>query len=201
MIPVRRALVSVHDKTGLVDLARTLAQLKIEVLSTGGTARALREAGVTVTPVSEVTGHPEIFEGRVKSLHPRIHGGLLMRRDVEADLREAEANGILPIDLVVVSLYPFESTATRPGATRAETIEEIDVGGPAMIRAAAKNHAHVAVVTDRADYPRVIEELETTGGVSRPTAAELALKAFRRTSDYDRAIADWLAGHLLQETP
>jgi len=197
VITVRRALISVHDKTGLAELGQALARLGVEVLSTGGTARALQEAGVPVTAVSDVTGHPEVFGGRVKTLHPRIHGGLLMRRDVESDRREAEANGIAPIDLVVVSLYPFEKTVAKPGVSRAEAVEEIDIGGPAMIRAAAKNHAHVAVVTDRADYALVLDELRTRGGIARSTAAELARRAFARTSDYDRAIATWLADHPL----
>ena len=145
---VRRALVSVHDKTGVVDFARALAGLGVEIVSTGGTARLLRESGVPVRDVADVTGFPEMLDGRVKTLHPKIHGGILARRDEPAHLAALERHGIPPIDLVVVALYPFEATVARPGVTLAEAIEQIDVGGPTMIRAAAKNHASVAVVTD-----------------------------------------------------
>ena len=140
---VRRALVSVHDKTGVLDFARGLAALGVEIVSTGGTARLLRDAGVVVRDVSEVTGFPEMLDGRVKTLHPKIHGGILARRDVPAHLEALERHGIPPIDLVVVALYPFEATVANAGVTLAEAIEQIDVGGPTMIRAAAKNHASV----------------------------------------------------------
>ncbi len=191
---VRRALLSVHDKTGIVELARALHGLGVELISTGGTARLLRDSGLPVREVAEVTGFPEMLDGRVKTLHPRVQGGILARRDVPEHLAALERHGIPPIDLVVVALYPFESTVARPGVTRAEAIEQIDIGGPTMIRAAAKNHEHVAVVTDPGQYPALLEELTRTGGeVSAPTRARLAREAFRRTAEYDAAIARYLA--------
>jgi phosphoribosylaminoimidazolecarboxamide formyltransferase / IMP cyclohydrolase len=189
---VRRALISVHDKTGIVDFARALAKRDVEILSTGGTARLLREAGVTVRDVSEVTEFPEMLDGRVKTLHPRIHGGILARRDIPEHLATLERHRIPPIDLVVVSLYPFEATVAKPGVTLAEAIEQIDVGGPTMIRAAAKNHAGVAVVTDPSQYGAVIDEIAHRGEVSAPTRERLAREAFRRTAEYDAAIARYL---------
>jgi phosphoribosylaminoimidazolecarboxamide formyltransferase/IMP cyclohydrolase len=192
---VRRALVSVHDKTGLVELGRTLHELGVEILSTGGTARQLRAAGVPVREVAEVTGFPEMLDGRVKTLHPKIHGGILARRDVPEHLAALERHAIPAIDLVVVALYPFEATATRPGTSRAEAIEEIDIGGPAMIRAAAKNHGAVAVVTDPSQYSLLLGELRASGGVlSDETCQRLAREAFRRTAQYDAAIARYLGG-------
>jgi phosphoribosylaminoimidazolecarboxamide formyltransferase/IMP cyclohydrolase len=197
---VRRAIVSVHDKTGVADLGRRLAALGIEILSTGGTARMLHEAGVPVREVADVTGFPEMMDGRVKTLHPKVHGGILARRDVPAHLEALDRHGIPPIDLVVVALYPFEATVARPGVTRAEAIEQIDVGGPTMIRAAAKNHDAVAVVTDPSQYAEVLAELEGTGGVlSRETCARLAAEAFRRTATYDASIARFLGGGLSSE--
>jgi phosphoribosylaminoimidazolecarboxamide formyltransferase/IMP cyclohydrolase len=190
---VRRALVSVHDKTGVVDFARALAQLGVEMLSTGGTARLLRDSGVPVRDVSEVTGFPEMLDGRVKTLHPRIHGGILARRDVAAHLEALARHEIPPIDLVAVSLYPFEATVARPDVSLAEAIEQIDVGGPTMIRAAAKNHASVAVVTDPSQYGAVLDELRQSGGeLGDATRFELAREAFRRTARYDAAIAVYL---------
>ncbi len=189
---VRRALISVHDKTGIVDFARALAKRDIEILSTGGTARTLRDAGVAVRDVADVTGFPEMLDGRVKTLHPRIHGGLLARRDIPDHLATLERHDIPVIDLVVVSLYPFESTVARPGVSRAEAIEQIDVGGPTMIRAAAKNHAAVAVVTDPSQYGPVIEEITGRGEVTAATRERLAREAFRRTAEYDAAIARYL---------
>jgi phosphoribosylaminoimidazolecarboxamide formyltransferase/IMP cyclohydrolase len=161
---VRRAIVSVHDKTGVVDLGRRLAALGVELLSTGGTAALLREAGVPVREVADVTGFPEMMDGRVKTLHPKIHGGILARRDVPAHLEALDRHGIPPIDLVVVALYPFEATIAKPGVTRAEAVEQIDIGGPTMIRAAAKNHDAVAVVTDPSQYAGVLAELEERAG-------------------------------------
>jgi len=197
---VARALVSVHDKTGLVDLGRELAALGIEIVSTGGTARLLRESGVAVREVSEITGFPEMMDGRVKTLHPKIHGGILARRDVPEHVAALEQHGIPPIDLVVSSLYPFEATVARPGVTRAEAIEQIDVGGPTMIRAAAKNHASVAVVTDPSQYAAVLGELRANGGaLGDETRAGLALEAFRRTAEYDAAISQYLGGGLASE--
>jgi phosphoribosylaminoimidazolecarboxamide formyltransferase/IMP cyclohydrolase len=192
---VRRALVSVHDKAGVVELGRALHELGVEILSTGGTARLLREAGLPVREVADVTGVPEMLDGRVKTLHPKIHGGILARRDSPEHAAALERHGIPPIDLVVVALYPFEATVARPGVSRAEAIEQIDVGGPAMIRAAAKNHADVAVVTDPSQYAAVVSELRATGGVlGEVTRARLAQEAFRRTAEYDAAITQYLGG-------
>jgi phosphoribosylaminoimidazolecarboxamide formyltransferase/IMP cyclohydrolase len=187
--PIRRALLSVSDKSGLVDFARALAHLGVELISTGGTAKALRDAGLTVTDVSQVTGFPEIMDGRVKTLHPAIHGGLLAQRDKHAGAMAA--HGIEGIDLLVSNLYPFEATVAK-GASYDEAIENIDVGGPAMIRAAAKNHDWVTVIVDREDYFPVLAEMET-GGVSAKTRKRLAQIAFARTAAYDSAVSAWLA--------
>jgi phosphoribosylaminoimidazolecarboxamide formyltransferase/IMP cyclohydrolase len=193
MLPARRALISVFDKTGLEELARGLARFGVEIVSTGGTLRFLEEKGVAVTAVSGVTGFPEILDGRVKTLHPHIHGGILANRSVPAHLEALEVHGIGRIDLVVVNLYPFRETAAR-GASFAETLEMIDVGGPTMVRAAAKNFGGVAVVVDPADYPAVLAALEEgQGAVPEPLRRRLALKAFRHTASYDAAIAEWLA--------
>jgi phosphoribosylaminoimidazolecarboxamide formyltransferase/IMP cyclohydrolase len=192
MMKVRRALISVHDKTGVVDFARGLAGLGVEILSTGGTAKLLREAAVAVRDVAEVTGFPEMLDGRVKTLHPKIHGGILARRDVPAHLEALQRHDIPPIDLVVVALYPFEATVAKPGVTLDEAIEQIDVGGPTMIRAAAKNHGSVAVVTDPGQYGPVLHELTTTGALADATRFSLARDAFRRTAQYDAAIATYL---------
>jgi phosphoribosylaminoimidazolecarboxamide formyltransferase / IMP cyclohydrolase len=192
-VKISRALVSVHDKTGIVDFARGLHELGVELLSTGGTARALREAGLPVRDVSEVTGFPEMMDGRVKTLHPKIHGGILARRDSPEHMAALERHGIPPIDLVVISLYPFEATVAWPGVSLPEAIEQIDVGGPAMIRAAAKNHAAVAVVTDASQYAAVLAELRSShGALSEATRRGLAQEAFRRTTQYDAAIAAYL---------
>ena len=188
----RRALLSVADKQGLAPFAAALAELGFEILSTGGTAKALRSAGLGVTDVAAVTGFPEIMDGRVKTLHPRIHGGLLARRGV--DDRVLEDHGIAVIDLLVVNLYPFEATTARPDCTDAEAIENIDVGGPAMLRAAAKNHEHVAVVVDHADYDAVLAALKD-GGVPADMRRRLAMKAFSHTARYDTAISDYLRTH------
>src|SRR5215469_18506776 len=188
-----RAILSVSDKSGLLDFCRGLSGRGVELVSTGGTAKALSEAGLSVKNVADVTGFPEMMDGRVKTLHPKIHGGILARRDVPEHLAALERHGIPPIDLVVVALYPFEHTAARPGVTAAEVIEQIDVGGPTMIRAAAKNHAAVAVVTDPSQYGAVLDELKRTGGaISDVTRERLAQEAFRRTAQYDAAIAAWL---------
>jgi phosphoribosylaminoimidazolecarboxamide formyltransferase/IMP cyclohydrolase len=187
--PIRRALLSVSDKSGLVDFARALAHLGVELISTGGTAKALRDAGLTVTDVSQVTGFPEIMDGRVKTLHPAIHGGLLAQRDKHAGAMAA--HGIEGIDLLVSNLYPFEATVAK-GASYDEAIENIDVGGPAMIRAAAKNHEWVTVIVDPEDYFPVLAVLET-GGVSEKTRKRLAQIAFARTAAYDSAVSAWLA--------
>ena len=201
MTRVRRALISVHDKTGVVDFARGLAALGAEIISTGGTARLLRDSGVAVVDVADVTGFPEMLDGRVKTLHPHVHGGLLARRDLPEHVAALERHGIRPIDLVAVTLYPFEQTVARPGVAFEEAIENIDIGGPSMIRGAAKNHAHVAVVTDPGQYGPVLDELRRTdGALSDATRFGLAAEAFRRTAQYDAAIAAYLrdpagAGH------
>ena len=189
---IRRALLSVSDKTGLVDLARALAERGVELVSTGGTSTALKAAGLAVRDVSELTGMPEMMDGRVKTLHPRVHGGLLaIRGDAEHD-RAAATHGIVPIDLLVVNLYPFEATVAK-GGDYDECVENIDIGGPAMIRAAAKNHAAVTVVVDAADYPRILAEMDANAGAtSFALRRELAFKAYARTAAYDAAISDWL---------
>ena len=193
MTRIRRALLSVHDKTGVVDLARGLAALGIEILSTGGTARLLREAGVAARDVSDVTGFPEMLDGRVKTLHPKIHGGILARRDLPEHMAALERHGIAPIDLVVIGLYPFERTIAGPNVSVDDAVEQIDVGGPALIRAAAKNAASVAVVTDPGQYGVVLAELRSGGGaLSAETRRRLAWEAFRRTAQYDAAIAAYL---------
>jgi len=193
MTRVRRALISVHDKTGVVAFARGLQALGAEILSTGGTAKLLRESGVAVVDVAEVTGFPEMLDGRVKTLHPTVHGGILARRDLPEHVAALERHGIRPIDLVAVTLYPFEKTVARAGVTLEEAIENIDVGGPSMIRGAAKNHAHVAVITDPGQYGPVLDELRKTDGtLSAETCFRLAFEAFRRTAQYDAAIAAYL---------
>jgi phosphoribosylaminoimidazolecarboxamide formyltransferase/IMP cyclohydrolase len=193
MSTVKRALLSVHDKTGVVDFAKGLAGLGVEILSTGGTAKLLRDSGVPVVDVAQVTGFPEMLDGRVKTLHPKVHGGILARRDTPAHMQALESHGIGPIDLVVVALYPFEQTVARPGVTVEEAIENIDIGGPSMIRGAAKNHGGVGVITDPSQYAPVLDELRKSGGaLSAETRARLALEAFRRTSQYDAAIAAYL---------
>ena len=195
MSTVKRALLSVHDKTGVVDFAKGLHALGFEILSTGGTAKLLRDSSVPVVDVAQVTGFPEMLDGRVKTLHPKVHGGILARRDLPAHMQALESHGIDPIDLVVVALYPFEQTVARPGVTFEEAIENIDIGGPSMIRGAAKNHGGVGVVTDSSQYAPVLEELRKSGGsLSGETRARLALEAFRRTSQYDAAIASYLQG-------
>ena len=185
---VERALISVFDKTGIVEFAKRLAALKIEILSTGGTAKLLREAGVTVRDVADFTGWPEMLGGRVKTLHPKVHGGLLFRRKNEEDQKQAVEHGIAPIDLVVVNLYPFEATAAKGGQTAEELIENIDIGGPTMLRSAAKNFESVTVVTDPADFERVAKEVESTGDTTLATRLELARKVFATTSRYDGTI-------------
>ena len=187
---LRRALLSVSDKTGVVDLARALAQAGVELLSTGGTAKLLADAGIPVREVAAHTGFPEIMDGRVKTLHPKIHGGLLGRRGTdEAVMAE---HGIAPIDLLVVNLYPFARTIARPDASYDEAIENIDIGGPAMLRAAAKNHDAVAVLVDPADYAPLLAELAAIGGTRFETRARLAAKAYAHTAGYDAVVADYL---------
>ncbi|MFC2991509.1 bifunctional phosphoribosylaminoimidazolecarboxamide formyltransferase/IMP cyclohydrolase [Halomonas tibetensis] len=189
--PVRRALISVSDKTGIVDFARGLSKRSVELLSTGGTFRLLQESNIAVTEVSEHTGFPEIMDGRVKTLHPKIHGGILGRRGQD-DAVMAE-HDIAPIDMVVVNLYPFAQTVARPDCTLEDAIENIDIGGPTMVRACAKNHAHTTIVVDVDDYARVLGEIDAQeGAVSDATRFDLAVKAFEHTAGYDAAIADYL---------
>jgi phosphoribosylaminoimidazolecarboxamide formyltransferase/IMP cyclohydrolase len=189
-----RALLSVSDKTGLVDFARTLIERGWQLVSTGGTARALRDAGVPVMEVSDVTGHPEMMDGRVKTLHPAIHAGLLGRRANSEDVAQMQAAGYAPIDLVAVNLYPFRETVAKPGVTVDEAIENIDIGGPSMLRSAAKNHESVWVVVDPADYPRVLAGLDAADDEAHALRRELAVKVYAHTSAYDAAIAAYLGG-------
>ncbi|MCT8159014.1 bifunctional phosphoribosylaminoimidazolecarboxamide formyltransferase/IMP cyclohydrolase [Pseudoruegeria sp. SHC-113] len=200
LTPVRRALLSVSDKTGLIELATELAGMGVELLSTGGSAKAMREAGLTVKDVSEITEFPEMMDGRVKTLHPRVHGGLLALRDNDAHVAAMEEHGIGGIDLLVVNLYPFEETVAK-GADYDTCIENIDIGGPAMIRAAAKNHGFVNVVVDVQDYAALLSELKENGGsTSYPFRQSLALTAYSRTAAYDAAVSAWMA-EALAETP
>ncbi len=197
---VTRALLSVSDKSGLTDFARALADLGVELISTGGTSRALSEAGLPVRDVAELTGFPEMMDGRVKTLHPNVHGGLLAVRGNPAHERAMADHAIAPIDLLVVNLYPFEATAAK-GSAFAECIENIDIGGPAMIRAAAKNHASVAVVVEPADYAAVLADLKAQGGTTLALRKHLAAKAYARTAAYDAAISNWFARELGEEAP
>lgn len=195
---VARALLSVFDKTGLVELGRGLAALGVELVASGGSADALKQAGLRVIEVAELTGSAEMLGGRVKTLHPKIHGGILARRDLAEDAADLARHAIAPIDLVVVNLYPFEATVAQRGVTRAEAIEKIDIGGPSMIRSCAKNHAYTAVLVDPADYAAVLAELHADASLSAATRRRLAVKAFARTAAYDAAIHRWLAA---QEAP
>ncbi len=191
MTPISRALISVSDKTGVIDLARELAEAGVQILSTGGTAALLRDNNIDVTDVSDHTGFPEMMDGRVKTLHPKIHGGILGRRGTDDSVMEA--HGIAPIDLVVVNLYPFQQTVADPDCDLANAIENIDIGGPTMIRAAAKNHRDVAVVVDPTDYPVILEEIQAgNGALSDKTRFALAVKTFEHTAQYDGAIANYL---------
>ena len=197
--PIRRALISVSDKAGLEALARTLHEAGVELVSTGGTARAIAEAGMPVRDVADLTGFPEMMDGRVKTLHPAVHGGLLALRDEPSHAKAMDEHGIGGIDLLAVNLYPFEATVAR-GADFAETIENIDIGGPAMIRAGAKNWRHCAVLTDPSDYDVVVAAIRAAGGLDDDARKRLAAKAYARTARYDAAIADWYAG-ALDEVP
>jgi len=193
---VTQALISVSDKAGVVEFAQGLSQLGVSLLSTGGTAKLLRDAGLIVTDVADYTGFPEMLDGRVKTLHPKVHGGILGRRDLPEHLATMQEHGIAPIDLVVVNLYPFRETVAKPDVTLDDAIENIDIGGPAMVRAAAKNHGNAAggvgIITDPADYAPVLAEIKAAGEVSYPTRFALAKKAFTHTARYDAAIANWL---------
>jgi phosphoribosylaminoimidazolecarboxamide formyltransferase / IMP cyclohydrolase len=201
IIPIRRALISVFDKQGLIDLSRALAARGTELLASGGTRSALAACGLDVIEVADYTGQPEVFGGRVKTLHPKIHGGILARRDDPDDLATLENQGFLPIDLVVVNLYPFEATIARPGVSRAEAIENIDIGGPALLRAAAKNHSHVAVSTSPSQYPALISAIQEKGGTTLEERLRLAVEAFRTTGLYDSAITLYLGSSMTLPTP
>lgn len=198
--PIRRALLSVSDKTGIVDFAQALQQHGVELLSTGGTAKLLRDAGLTVIDVSEHTGHPEIMAGRVKTLHPKVHGGILARRGTdEAVMAEHD---IAPIDLVAVNLYPFAATVADPNCSLADAIENIDIGGPTMVRAAAKNHADVTIVVNAGDYAQVLREMQANAGSVLPTTRfDLAVKAFEHTAQYDGMIANYFGARLQADQP
>src|SRR3954447_18787265 len=195
MPKIARALISVYDKTGLFPFAETLARAGVEIISTGGTAKALRERGIAVTDLSAHTGFPEMLDGRVKTLHPKIHGGLLYIRGNPEHTAAVQEHGIKPIDLVVVNLYPFEQTVARPNVRLEEAIENIDIGGPSMLRSAAKNHESVTVIVDPADYGPVAEQVKASGETTLALRRKLAAKVFMRTSAYDAAIA-W---HLSKE--
>jgi phosphoribosylaminoimidazolecarboxamide formyltransferase / IMP cyclohydrolase len=193
MTKVKRAIISVSDKKGIIDFAKELCVMEVEILSTGGTAKTLREAGIPVKDVSKYTGSPEMLDGRVKTLHPRIHGGILSRRDNPKDMEEIQKYNIEMIDMVVVNLYPFEETILKPGVTFEDAIENIDIGGPAMLRSASKNFQDVAVIIDPADYEKIIVEMKNLNGdLSYTTRLDLAKKVFRHTSRYDSLIADYL---------
>jgi len=190
---IQRALLSVTDKAGLAEFAKGLSEMGVAILSTGGTAKMLRQAGVQVTDVAEVTGFPEMLDGRVKTLHPRVHGAILARRDDPSHRAQLAEHHIAPIDLVCVNLYAFEATIAKPGCTLDDAIENIDIGGPCLIRASAKNHKDVTVVTDPADYAPILAEMRQTGGATTlATRQRLAAKAFRLTNKYDGAIANYL---------
>ena len=194
MQPISRALMSVTDKSGLVEFAKFLAGYQIEILSTGGTAKLLRDNGVPVVEVSDFTGFPEMLDGRVKTLHPKVHGGILGRRDLVSHQEQMAAHGIVPIDLVVVNLYQFEKAVAKPGCTLDDAIENIDIGGPTMLRAAAKNYQAVTVVVDPADYPHLMAEMKLGKGATNvATRFNLAKKVFKLTHEYDGAIYRYLA--------
>ena len=193
MKPITRAVISVTDKSGLAEFAKFLAGYQIEILSTGGTAKLLRDHGVPVVEVSEFTGFPEMLDGRVKTLHPKIHGGILGRRDLASHQEQMARHGIKPIDMVVVNLYQFEQVVAKPGCTLEDAIENIDIGGPAMLRSSAKNYKDVAVVTDPADYPHIMQEMKLNrGALNVSTRYSLACKVFKLTSHYDGAIYQFL---------
>ncbi len=193
MTKIGRALISVTDKKGIVELAKGLKGFGVEILSTGGTAAAIKAAGIDVTDVSVYTGFPEMMGGRLKTLHPKVHGGLLALRDHDEHMKSARAHGIGMIDMVVINLYRFEDTVAREGCTLEEAVENIDIGGPTMVRSAAKNYRFVSIVTDPDDYPKILEEMKKTDGkISEETNFKLATKAFQLTARYDAAISNWL---------
>jgi phosphoribosylaminoimidazolecarboxamide formyltransferase/IMP cyclohydrolase len=193
MSKMQRALISLTDKSGIEDFARELQDLGIEILSTGGTAKKMRENGISVKDVSEFTGFPEMLDGRVKTLHPKVHGGILYLRGNASHEEQMAAHGLQQIDLIAVNLYAFDKATSDPNCTVAKAIENIDIGGPTMLRAAAKNFQYVTVIVDPADYPQVLSEIRANGNTTLATRFKLAVKVFQLTSTYDTAIAAWLA--------
>ena len=194
MAKIQRAIISLSDKAGIQEFAKEVQSFGVEILSTGGTAKTLRESGLRVTDISEYTGFPEMLDGRVKTLHPKVHGGLLGIRDNPAHAQKMKEHGIKPIDMVVINLYPFEATVAKPSCTLEEAIENIDIGGPSMLRAGAKNHPYVTVIVDPADYRPILEEMKKSGGaVSKETNFRLAKKVYQLTARYDKMISDYLA--------
>ena len=198
---ISRAIISVSDKTGIVDFAKELAAMGVEIISTGGTYKLLKENGIAVTEVAEVTGFPEMLDGRVKTLHPMIHAGILARRDVKEHMDAIAAKGIKPVDMVVVNLYPFKQTVLKEGVTFDEVVENIDIGGPSMIRAAAKNYKSVAVVTDPKQYPEIVAELKDKGEISEELHGKLMAEAFVDTANYDSMIASQMYKHFCTGFP
>jgi len=196
VVPIRRAILSLSDKTGLIELAQSLVEIGVDLLASGGTYKSIADQGLPVTEISAYTGQPEILGGRVKTLHPKIHGGILARRELADDMAVLAASGMEPIDLVVVNLYPFEQTVAKPGVTWEEAIEQIDIGGPSLVRGAAKNHAHVAVLTSADQYESFLEEFREFGGTRLATRKQLMLKALQRTSRYDAMISGWIETQL-----
>jgi phosphoribosylaminoimidazolecarboxamide formyltransferase/IMP cyclohydrolase len=192
MRKIERALISLTDKAGIEDFASQLQEMGVEILSTGGTAKKMRDSGIKVMDVSEFTGFPEMLDGRVKTLHPKVHGGILAQKSNPDHLAQMETHGLLPIDLVAVNLYAFEKTVADPDCSLADAIENIDIGGPTMLRAAAKNYRDVTVLVDPADYPQVLSEMKATGNTTLKTRFRLAAKVFALTSSYDTAISAWL---------
>ena len=200
MTPIQRALISVSDKTGIVPFVRALSEMGVEILSTGGTAKLLKDAKIPVTLISDYTGFPEIMDGRVKTLHPKIHGGILGRRDTQSHVQAMEAHGIKPIDLVAINLYPFEATISRENCSLEDAIENIDIGGPCMVRAAAKNFNDVTIVVDPAEYTVVLKEIkEHSQSVTLDTRRRLSRNAYAHTARYDSLIAKYLSGSLNEE--
>ena len=201
MNKVARALISLTDKSGIEDFAKALTEMGIEILSTGGTAKKMRDNGIPVTDVSEFTGFPEMLDGRVKTLHPLVHGGILNQRENADHQQQCTEHGIKPIDIVAVNLYAFEKTVTDPKCTLGDAIENIDIGGPTLLRASAKNFQDVTVIVDPADYDQVLAEIRATGNTTLKTRFKLAVKVFQLTSAYDTAIADWLVNVDVESNP
>jgi phosphoribosylaminoimidazolecarboxamide formyltransferase/IMP cyclohydrolase len=201
MKKVERALISLTDKSGIEDFAKALTDLGVEILSTGGTAKKMRDEGIKVTDVSEFTGFPEMLDGRVKTLHPMVHGGILNQRENADHQRQCKEHGIRDIDIVAVNLYAFEKTVADPNCSLADAIENIDIGGPTLLRASAKNFRDVTVIVDPADYEQVISEIKATGNTALKTRFKLAVKVFQLTSSYDTGIADWLTKVDLSTNP